>query len=102
MERKCANKVQTSRPQKLPFLTESKSQLQTLISHLPEISSSTDRLKDLRKLYFQHKSNANILANSPYFTNRMQQKQIVSYISSSKHELDKRKSEEISAIFRMS
>jgi hypothetical protein len=64
-----------------------------------EISSSTERLKDLRKLYFQYKSNAHILTNSPYFTNRQQQKNVVAYINSNKYDLDKRKIDEILAHF---
>lgn len=85
----------------MPVLTESKTQLQSVIAHMPELSSSTDRLKDLRKLYFQYKSNAHILTNSPYFTNRQQQKQVVAMISANKYELDRRKMEEITSHFQM-
>jgi hypothetical protein len=71
------------------------------MAQLPDATASTDRLKDLRKLYFQYKSNANILANSPYFTNRHQQKQVLALINSNKHELDQRALAEITAQFRM-
>jgi hypothetical protein len=35
------------------------------------------RFKDLRKLFFQYKSNAKILQTSPYYSNRHEQKKLV-------------------------
>jgi hypothetical protein len=73
------------------------------LKHLPvsDLLGSTDRLKDLRKLYFQYKSNANILNNSPYYSNRQQQKQVVAYIHSHKFDIDPHKLDEISHKFAM-
>lgn len=101
MEKKLQNRGDLTRRHKLPVLTDSKAQLHSLMPHLPELTASTDRLKDLRKLYFQYKSNAQILANSPYFTNRNQQKQVIALINSAKHDLDHRKTEEITSQFGM-
>jgi hypothetical protein len=91
MEKRSLNRGGSTRRYKLPVLTESKARLHPLTPQLPEMVASTDRLKDLRKLYYQYKSNAQILANSPYFTNRQQQKQVVALINSTKHDLDHRK-----------
>lgn len=99
MEKKWGSRGEGGRRPKLPFLTESKSQLRSGL--LPELSGSTERLKDLRKLYFQYKSNAQILSNSPYFTNRQQQKQVVALISANKYDLDQRTSQHIAAHFAL-
>jgi hypothetical protein len=48
--------------------------------------SSPSHLNDLRKLFYQYKSNANILVNSPYYTNRQQQHHLVTYIQANKHQ----------------
>lgn len=74
--------------QKLPSLPESKSHLHVVHAPTAELIGSTERLKDLRKLYFQYKSNANILKHSPYYTNRQQQRQVVAFIQANKYELD--------------
>lgn len=54
----------------------------------------------MRKLCLQHKSNANILANSPYFTNRTHQHQIAASLAP-QHPLDPRKGEQIRALFQL-
>lgn len=101
MEKKWENRGEAVRKHKLPVLTESKSHLHTAMPHLSDLSASTDRLKDLRKLFFQYKSNAQILTNSPYFTNRQQQKQVVALINANKYELDHRKADQIKSQFGM-
>ena len=67
---------------KLPTISHNKS-YQTLKQNELTISPP-QHLQELRKLYYQYKSNANILAHSPYYTNRQHQKHIVSYIQANK------------------
>lgn len=102
MEKKNLKKTQSTKNYKLPILTESKSQLHLLMHHIPEISSSSDRFKDLRKLCLQYKSNAQILTNSPYFTNRQQKKHAIVVSNPNKYDIDTRKREEILNLFRKS
>ena len=70
---------------KLPTIPHNKSVAQ-LPPKLNELLSSQSHLNDLRKLFYQYKSNANILVNSPYYTNRQQQHYLVKYIQANRHE----------------
>ena len=56
---------------------------------------------DLRKLYYRYRSNANILKNSPYYTNRQQQKQLVAYIKSHRYDLHPKIMHSLSANFAL-
>lgn len=78
---KISRKLQPKKKKaKLPTISPNKSNLQ-ITSKMPDInSSSTLHLKELRKLYYQYKSNANILTHSPYYTNRQHQQNVISYI----------------------
>ena len=52
---------------------------------MPELVTSRSHLNNLRKIFYRYKSNANILTNSPYYTNRQQNSQIISFIQANKH-----------------
>jgi hypothetical protein len=80
--------------QTLPSLDNTKSNSQLLVKNIQigqsfedrsGILGSKEKLKDLRKLFFQYKSNASILTTSPYFTNRAQQKKVVAYIKTHRY-----------------
>ena len=84
MEKKGYHPHRKSIKHKLPTLTNNKSHL-NLSSKAPQITiKPSEHLQELRKLYYQYKSNANILTSSPYYTNRQQQNKVVSYIQANK------------------
>jgi hypothetical protein len=70
---------------KLPTLSQNRSQV-NLQTKLPELLASPTHINDLRKLFYQYKSNAKILTNSPYYTNRQQNHELVSIIQANKHQ----------------
>jgi hypothetical protein len=81
---KIENPLLRRKKQKLPYIVHNKS-TQLLNQKLTDRSMSPpNHLQELRKLYYQYKSNANILAHSPYYTNRTHQQNVVSYIQANK------------------
>jgi hypothetical protein len=81
---------------KLPKLSIAKSTTKMKTTADSSSLESTKRFKGLRKLYFQYKSNANILAHSPYFTNRQEQQQMVSLIEHKRYILSTNKRQQLS------
>ena len=71
--------------QKLPTISHTKSNQNMANNKLQELSiNQSGNLQELKKLYHQYKSNANILTHSPYYTNRQHQHNVVSYIQANK------------------
>ena len=73
--------------QKLPTISHTKSNQNLINGKIPDLTANqSGNLQELRKLYYQYKSNANILTHSPYYTNRQHQLNVVSYIQANKCE----------------
>lgn len=85
MEKKEKNTQLKKGRRKLPTISQNKSQL-SLQPKLPELMTSPSHVNDLRKLFYQYKSNAKILTCSPYYTNRQQNHELVSIIQANKHQ----------------
>ena len=77
--------LQLNQKAKLPTIEKNNSKLRVSTKR-PLLISPPEHLKELRKLYYQYKSNANILTCSPYYTNRQHKNNIVSYIQANKCE----------------
>jgi hypothetical protein len=86
MEKISQTLLSKKRKQKLPQISLNKSS-KILTTKAPEVLvNPPQHLQELRKLYYQYKSNANILTHSPYYTNRQHQQHVVSYISANKNQ----------------
>lgn len=65
---------------KLPTISPSHNS-HTINGKTSELADTSSlHLKELRKLYYQYKSNATILTSSPYYTNRQHKHNLISYI----------------------
>lgn len=86
MEKISQTLLSKKKKQKLPHISLNKSN-KILTTKAPEVFiNPPQHLQELRKLYYQYKSNANILTHSPYYTNRQHQQHVVSYINANKNQ----------------
>ena len=93
MEKMSGTLLSKKNKQKLPTIARGSSKVQLVGSSKLQKGDvamvgmeGPEHMKELRKLYYQYKSNANILAHSPYYTNRQHQHEVVSYIQANRCE----------------